>query len=319
MFLLTFFFFFFVCLSLNPTFGIAFNQTTDPFLVNIEMGENQTFLLSYNLTSSFSYYITFRQFEQEQWKFGLFTPSESSRLQTLNVPYREDASIEQFYYLIVCFHFLRSPDDIDVQCKDIRYRSSSNVESFPSYKPLFVPLMYALSVLMLLPVIVQHRHRKRAQFLQRRKELRRLSISIAQDRASENGTKEPKAIPIQIELLSFPSSRTLFDQIDDNDNVTFTEAKPFEPYFSSGNEQVDEEDEDEEEEIGISADECIAHLLNNAPWTTDTATLRIPEKYILHEQEVPMISATEHYDDHRTQYSSLRLFRSNPAFVESDV
>ena len=311
-----------LCLShrLFSTTSAEGNQPRTDFTVNIESHDNQTFILHYNVTTNYSYYITFRLFGHEQLKLGLFTPKfpcEQSSVTILD-QYRPHSDSTTLY--IVCFHFLRSPLDIDIQCRDIRL-ATTEVDSRPSYKPLFVPMMYALSVLMLLPVIIQHRRHKQAQLSERRKALRRLSINIIQDnpellpRCVQNGKLDPKKIPIQIELLSFPSTRTIMDNIDDNDNVTFSLPNG-EPFHAACNE--------ESEDFGVTADDCIAHLLDNAPWNTDYSE-KAPLRSSMKEQQVPMLASV--YDPQSDRPSSsksdahctVHLFRSNPAFIESDV
>lgn len=310
------------CLShrLFSTTSAEGNQTPTDFTVNIENRDNQTFILHYNVTTNDSYYITFRLFGHEQLKLGLFSPKSPCEQSSVTIleQYRPGADSTSLY--IVCFHFLRSPIDIDIQCRDIRL-ATTEVDSRPSYKPLFVPMMYALSVLMLLPVIIQHRRHKQAQLSQRHKALRRLSINIMQDnpdllpRCMENGKLDPKKIPIQIELLSFPSTRTIMDDIDDNDNVTFT-LQNGEPFHAACN--------GDKEEFGVTADDCIAHLLDNAPWNTDYSE-KVPLRSSMREQQVPMLTSVFDPPSDRPSSSksdvhcTVQLFRSNPAFIESDV
>ena len=120
------------------------------------------------------------------------------------------------------FHFILQQNDLDIQCKDIHLlktnqtRNNTVPDFLPSYNPLFVPMMYALSVIMLLPVIIQHHQRKKAQVVQRRKQIRRLSVTIAQDdqnpqqelakkmltQISENGNIIYENVPADTELLS---------------------------------------------------------------------------------------------------------------------
>jgi len=292
--------------------------------VNIEYGENNTFIFSYNLTTNYSYYLTFRLFEHEQIKFGLFSPSFKQN--TFQIYNQYHSSTTLVYLFIICFHFIRQLNDIDIQCKDIRLLKIDQTKSLPSYKPLFVPMMYALSILMLLPVIIQHRRRKRAQLIERQKQLGRLSLTISQDNPEilskivDNKKIKFKKIPIQIELVSLPSSKTILDDIDDNDNVTFTlqKLRPF----------ADKSDEDEDES-GVTADDCIAHLLNNTPWSsslTQQTSVERDSMDMLNEQHSPMITTfygTEEDDQQSllesNVHSTIDLFKINPAFMESDV
>jgi hypothetical protein len=297
--------------------------------VKIEYGENDTFILSYNLSTNYSYYLTFRLFEHEQIKFRLCLPTYQYKQYSIQIPNHYDLKTDLF---IICFHFIRQFNDIDIQCIDIRSSKpdqfASLDENQPSYKPLFVPMMYALSVLMLLPVFIQHRRHKRAQLIKRRKELRRLSITITQDNPNivshivANGNINLKKIPIQIELVSLPLKRT---NLEDNDNVTFTFEK-LQPFFDNY--------DDDEDESGITADDCIAHLLNNTPWTSSlieqSPTISLVKRNSVpasEEEYAPMKTTfNNNVDDDDRQpilksnaYCTVNLFRTNPAFIESDV
>jgi len=303
---------------------LSYSVCGNEIIVNIEYEKNNTFIFSYNLTTNYSYYLTFRLFEHEQIKFGLFSPSfKQNSFQIYNQYY---SSTTLVYLFIICFHFIRQLNDIDIQCKDIRLLKIDQTKSLPSYKPLFVPMMYALSILMLLPVIIQHRRRKRAQLIERQKQLGRLSLTISQDNPEilskivDNKKIKFKKIPIQIELVSLPSSKTILDDIDDNDNVTFTlqKLRPF----------ADKSDEDEDES-GVTADDCIAHLLNNTPWSsslTQQTSVERDSMDMLNEQHSPMITTfygTEEDDQQSllesNVHSTIDLFKINPAFMESDV
>lgn len=295
--------------------------------VNIEYGNNNTFIFSYNITTNYSYYLTFRLFEHEQIKFGLFHPSERANKFPISNSYNTSTTL--FYLFIICFHFIRPINDLDIQCKDIRLlKYQPNKSHLPSYKPLFVPLMYALSVLMLLPVIIQHRRRKQAQLIERRKQLRRLSITIAQDNPNilsnfvENGNINLKRIPIQIELVSLPSIKTILDDIDDNDNITYA-------LRNLPTSIIEHDENDDDDDVGVTADDCIAHLLNTTPWNSNTIPQISASAYsmnILQEQQFPMITKffDDDDDDRRSisrsnTHSTVDLYRSNPAFIESDV
>lgn len=180
---------------------------------------------------------------------------------------------------------------------------------------------------MLLPVFIQHRRLKKVQSIVRRKELRRLSLTITPDnpnllsQISENATMNFKQIPIHVELVSFPSTKTILDDIDDNDNVTFTLQQKFQPFV---------EKYDDSEESGITADDCIAHLLDSTPWSSypikkSPMVNRIKRKSreILKEQHLPIIT-TFHSNDQQSAiqsnpYYTVDFFRTNPTFTESDV
>jgi len=289
--------------------------------VNIEYGENNTFIFSYNLTTNYSYYLTFRLFEHEQIEFGLFSPKyQQNSFQIYN---RYDSSTTLFYLFIICFHFIRRLNDIDIQCKDIRLLKTEQTKSdrkyLPTYKPLFIPMMYALSILMLVPVIIQHRRYKQAQLFERQKQLRRLSLRISQDDPTilsqiiENGNINLKKLPIEMEL---PSTKTIFD--DDNDNITFTleKLRPFIEKYDN-------------EESGFTADGCIAHLLDNTPWNSypiERSPLISLAKRNSSEQYLPMVATfySNDYDDQQpiiksNAYDTVDFCRSNPTFSESDV
>jgi hypothetical protein len=292
---------------------LSYSVYGNEIIVNIEYGENNTFIFFYNLTTNYSYYLTFRLFEHEQIKFGLFSPSfKQNSFQIYNQYY---SSTTLVYLFIICFHFIRQLNDIDIQCKDIRLLKTEQTKShLPSYKPLFVPMMYTLSILMLLPVIIQHRRHKQAQLIERQKQLRRLSLTINQDNKEilsnivENRKIKFKKIPIQIELVSLPLSKTILDDIEDNDNVTFTiqNLRTF----------ADKSDD----ESGVTADDCIAHLLNNTPWSSSPSQQTLIERDS-NEQHVPMITTFYGNEDDQQSnlHSTIDLFRINPAFMESDV
>ena len=206
------------------TFFVRSNANSD-LNINIQYRGNETVILFYNLTTNYSYYITFRSFGNEQSKFGLFSPTKGFKEYTIEIPY----PYSTIDLLIICFHFLRPNNDLDIQCYDRRIVKSYEI-FLPSYNPLFVPMMYALSVLMLLPVIIQNHRRKKALVLQRRKELRRLSVSISRDKQNpkrnivqkllaqimEDGKINYKNIPIDIELVSAPSTKIILDDLEDN-------------------------------------------------------------------------------------------------------
>jgi hypothetical protein len=298
-------------------------KTSDKLIVHIEYKGNDTFILYYNLTTDYSYYLTFRLFEQEQMKFGLFSPTYRYRQNSIKIVNQDNSPKELFYLFIICFHFMRQLNDIDIQCKDMRLLKTDQTQSdrkyLPTYKPLFIPMMYALSILMLVPVIIQHRRYKQEQLIERQKQLRRLSLRISQDDPTilsqiiENGNINLKKLPIEIEL---PSTKTIFD--DDNDNITFTleKLRPFIEKYDN-------------EESGFTADGCIAHLLDNTPWNS-YPTERSPPislaKRDSNEQYLPMIGTFYNNDDDDQQpiiksnaYDTVDFFRSNPAFSESDV
>lgn len=267
-------------LLLNFIGIIALNETTttNQLNVDIDYGENSTIILLYNLTTQYNYFITFRPFGDEQIKLGLFSPTNKSVQNSIDILYHYDTR-ELF---IICFYFILSLKDLDIQCKDLRLVQNTEIEShsekdfLPSYNPLFVPLMYALSVLMLLPVIIQHHRRKQAKLIARRKQIRSLSISIAKDDPSltqsvlskivENGKVCYENLPIDIRLLSMsPTVTTRLDDLDDPTKPTFT-LETSQPYvYENENYDVDDDDDDE---LIVDAHDCVAHLLDSAPWST---------------------------------------------------
>jgi hypothetical protein len=205
--------------------------------------------------------------------------------------------------------------------------------------------MYALSVLMLLPVIVQHHRHKTKQLLQRQKELRRLSVTILQDKTTpkpnfvqklvsqimENGNVNYENLPIDIELVSVPSTKTILDDIDnENANLAFT-SQNLRPFIHK---------DDESEGFPIDANDCIAHLLDNTPWNTSnisqpfitrSSSSRHPSVIrdsaaSIKEKYVPtIISFHDDDDDDRkpilksTKYSAPNFYNTNRIFFESDV
>ena len=319
-------------------------KANEDFNLHLEYGENGSVILFYNLTTNYSYFLTFRSFGNDQFKSDLYPPAREFKDESIEISY-QDHPTEFFYLFITCFHFILSSNDLDIQCKDLRLfpqntNKSSEEDFLPSYNPLFVPMMYALSIVMLLPVIIQHHRRKKAQELQRAKELRRLSVSISQDKQNpkrnfaqkllsqmiENGNINYKNIPMDIELVSPLST------IDDNIPMTFT-LDNLQPLIHrvSGI---------EEESSGVDAHDCIAHLLDNTPWNTpsqsdqplSTSFARYSvvqdSASTIKRSDVPtIVSIHDDNDDDddrkpilRTKKSSLSvLYRTNRTFFESDV
>jgi hypothetical protein len=272
-------------------------------------------------------------------KFGLFLPTKKFEEHSMEIYY-------QYYtnqLLIICFHFILQLNDLDIQCKDLRLFKSDIDEVFlPSYNPLFVPMMYALSVLMLLPVIIQHHRHKKAQLFLRRKELRRLSVSISKDPENpkrnlaqkllsqivENGNINYEKIPMDIELIPTLSTKTI---LNDHAHVTFT-LDNLQPLIHRY------EDNDLDEDIEMDAHDCIAHLLDNTPWNTPYSdqpfstnlcrysVIRDSSRAI-REQHVPTIISFHDDDDDddrkailkAKKYSTDNYSRINRTFIESDV
>ncbi|CAF4183679.1 unnamed protein product [Rotaria sp. Silwood2] len=305
-------------------------NTIHVLTVNIKYGKNETFILYYNLTTNYSYYLTFRLFEHQQIKFGLYSSTYQYKQNSIEIYNQYDLSRELFYLFIICFYFILPLNDIDIQCKDIRLLKDNKInfrhhEYHPSYKPLFVLLMYALSILMLLPVIIQHRHRKHAQLIERQKQLKRLSMSISPNNPNilsqivENGNIDLTKLPIQIKRASLLSTKTILDGMDDNDNVTFIVQKR-----DSSLPTCDDESD-------VMADVCIAHLLNNTPWnsslTQQSARNSLRKKSSterLEEQCVPMITSSSASDHQRTILRSnasttQTSFNINPVIIKSSV
>jgi hypothetical protein len=197
--------------------------------------------------------------------------------------------------------------------------------------------MYALSVLMLLPVIVQHHQHKKAQSFRRRKELKRLSISISQDESNPKQSLAKKILSqitfngtINYEdtvpnLVSAPSTKTILDDLDDRANVTF-QLDNLQPLIH----RYDDND------IEIDAHDCIAHLLDSTPWKRSsydqplsTSLSRysvVPDTArAIKEQHVPtIISFHDDQDDRKSilktrKYSTEDYSRINRTFIETDV
>ena len=312
--------------------------------ITLEWRSNETIILWYNLTSHYSYLITFRSFGSEQVKFGLFPPTKQFEEHSIDISYRSNAS-ELVDLFIICFHFLLPSNELDIQCKDLRsFESKTNTSSgkkdfLPSYNPLFVPLMYALSVLMLLPVIVQHHRRKKAQAFRRRTEIRRWSVSISRDpenpkrnfaqkifsQIMKNGTINYEKPPIGIELVSSPSTKALLDDRVGHANDGFS-LDNLSPSIHDNNDYP----------IEIDAHECIAHLLDNTPWTTPYQDQPLGTRFARHSvvldsatalkglRAPTIISMYDDEDDGRPilqtrKYSTDSFSRRNRAFIESDV
>jgi hypothetical protein len=105
----------------------------------------------------------------------------------------------------------------------------------------------------------------------------------------------------------------MFDVIDDND-VTFTLQK-LEPFI----------EDYIQEESNISADDCIAHLLDSAPWKSTSIhhppMISSISAKVLTEQHIPMMTRFYGNDDERrsSPHCKLNLLKSNSAFLETDV
>jgi heme exporter protein D len=330
---------------INFVISLANNQTKsiNQLNINIDYRENDTIILFYNLTTNYSYFITFRSFGNEQLKFGLFLSSNKYEEHSMEIIHQYYTT-EFSYLFIICFHFILPNNNLDIQCKDIRLlkanqiKFNSSEDFLPSYNPLFVPMMYALSILMLLPVIIQHHRQKQAILLQRQKELRRLSVTIAQDTQNpkqnfaqkilsqiiENGSIHYKNLPKDIELLSVPSTNTILDDTDDNSNVPFT-LQNLRPIIHKY------DDNDINEQPGIDAHDCIAHLLDNTPWNMQSSDQPFSISSSRHlsvvrdsararkEQHVPTIISFPDDDDDQKPILKSKYSRTNRSFVESDV
>ena len=338
----------------RPTVALATYENTTFKHIDVTVHDlaNDTVLLVYNLTSNASYIITFRLFGDEQLRFGPYAPTHGWKQTSLEIlhSYR---TTESFYLFITCFHFLLPSNDLDIQCRDIRLskkqsdKGNSSDDFLPSYNPLFVPMMYGLSVIMLLPVIIQHHRRKQALLMKRHKELRRLSIGIAQDdqhphqtlaqrvisQITPNGTVRYDQMPVELELLAAPSMNTILEDLDEHAPVTFTldNRHPWIRQFSVQSNELSPE-------ANVSADDCIAHLLNNTPWNTpqiDQPLMisRSSPQTVVHDQAIvtnePYVSITlpftdDELNDRRPilqteKQSKTVAHRPRRAFFESDV
>ncbi|CAF1292583.1 unnamed protein product [Rotaria sordida] len=342
----------------NSVISIVNNQTkiNNQFSIDVNYGENDTIILLYNITTNYSYFITFRSFGYEQLKFGLFLSTNTSEENSIEIFYQYHTT-ELFHLFIICFHFILQFNDLDIQCKDLRIFKDDLIKSnlpedfLSSYNPLFVPMMYALSILMLLPVIIQHHRHKKAQLLQRRKELRRLSMTIVQDNRNpqqnlaksvlskivENDNINYENIPIDVELMSLRSTKTILDDIDDNVNST-SKLQTLQPLIYNYDDD-DDDDNDINKQSGVNAHDCIAHLLDNTPWNTshiDEPLITSSSRHsvvrdcttVIKEQHVPTIIPFHNDDDDNNNQkftigsntdSTINLQMINRVFLESDV
>ena len=340
----------FHCL-INSVLSKSENQTkTSPSLnIHVAGGDNDTLVLFYNVTTNYSYLITFRLFGDVQLRFGVYSPTNRSEAHSIAVTetYR---SSDPYHLLIVCFHFILPFDNLDIHCRDIRFTqrehagSNSSQDLLPSYNPLFVPMMYALSIVMLLPMIIQHHHHKKALLLQRRQTLKRLSIHIAQDeqhpqqhlikdllsRFSENGEVNFENLSLEMEPVLASSTNIHRDDSNDN-NVTFT-LHNLQPFIHRSN------NNDADEQVDVNADDCIAHLLDNTPWNTSKNEQPLMKSLSRHaavrdcavaikEQHVPTTMPLHDDDDDSDQkpilktskHSTNRIHKTNRVFFETDV
>jgi len=334
--------------SINSVLSLANNYQLN---INIDYEENNTIILFYNLSTNYSYFLTFRSFGNEQFKFGLFFPTNKFEQHSIEILYQYSTT-ELFYLFIICFHFILQINDIDIQCEDIRLYKNDYIKSdisqdfLPSYNPLFVPMMYALSIVMLLPVIIQHHRHKKAQLLKRQKELKRLSITISHDQQNpahniaqdilsqiiENGNINYKNIPTDIELVSIPSPKPMPNDINKNVNLTFG-IQNLQSFIHKY------DDNDINEQSSIDAHECIAHLLDNTPWNKlhndqifSTSSFRnhsvIRDSTTpIKDQYLPTIIPFHDDDDDddrkpilkTIKYPISNFHRTNRVFLESDV
>ncbi len=87
---------------------------------------------------------------------------------------------------------------------------------------------------------------------------------------------------------------------------------------------------EDHEESNVTADDCIAHLLNSTPWNntpTQQSTIKTDPRDTWKEQRAPTRTTFHGSNDEDEQQPILRsnthctvnFFRSNPAFMESDV
>ena len=319
------------------------SRSANQLTILLQNGDNNTMRLFYNLTTNYSYYLTFRSFGQPAMKFGLYSPVSRPRRYSLDLVHSYQTS-ETFYLWIICFHFLLRNNDLDIQCKDIRQsktpsnKSTSSSDFLPTYNPLFVPLMYALSVLMLFPMVIQHHRQKKALILQRQKALRRLSLSIApgepeltrQTLAKKLLSRIVKSgkIPIELELIDESSDRLLLEEDDDNGRLTFT-LENLRPWIHQ------HEDSHIDQESRMSADDCISHLLNSMPWKASqieqSVTISSLEHVLIHDEVTPIhedhiptmlaIPDDDELDDRKPvfklrKYPKIKVHRT---FFESDV
>ncbi|CAF0943897.1 unnamed protein product [Adineta ricciae] len=342
---------FLYCL-INSVQSSSKNQTETINTLNIDINyeENDTIVLLYNLTTKYSHYITFRAFGDVQFQFGLFSSTNKSEKNSLEIAHHYSSS-EPYYLFIVCFHFLQF-NDLDIQCRDIRLlnvrqlESNASKEFLPSYNPLFVPMMYALSVVMLLPVIVQHHRHKKALLLQRRQTLRRLSMQIADDdqipqqnllknillQIKDDGNTNYENLCLEMDTISDSVPKVNRNDLSDN-NVTFT-LENLQPLIHrrDGN--------DIDEQVDVNADDCVAHLLNNTPWnssqTEQPLSTNLSRHAFIHdwttatkEQNVPPTVISFHDDDDDdsdqrpilkpNKQASRASYKSNRVFFETDV
>ncbi|CAF1051616.1 unnamed protein product [Adineta steineri] len=331
--------------------SLSNNQTkiTNSLNINLDYGENDTIILWYNLTTNYSYFITFREFGDEQLKFGLFLSTNNKSEEHSIEIFHQNFTLNIRHLFIICFHFILQVNNLDIQCKDIRLFKKDEIDPdlpevfLPSYNPLFVPMMYALSVIMLLPVIIQNHRRKKALTLQRRTTLRRLSIQIAQDdqnpqqnivkqmlsRIAENGDLTYENIPMEMKLVSDSSTKLTLDDMNDN-NVTFT-LENLQPFA------YDYDDNDTNEQLDVNADDCIAHLLDNTPWNTPNSDQPLTPSLSRHplirdsataikEQHVPTTIPFHDDDDDdlkpiliTNKHPRRSLYKKNQVFFETDV
>ncbi|CAF3663651.1 unnamed protein product [Rotaria sp. Silwood1] len=97
---------------------------------------------------------------------------------------------------------------------------------------------------MLLPVIMQHHRHKKSSILTKTK--------------AKNGNVNNDNIPIDIELISVRSTKTMLDDLTDNINSIFASETLRRFIYKY-------DDNDINKQSCVDAHNCIAHLLDNTP------------------------------------------------------
>jgi hypothetical protein len=316
-------------------------KNSNSFHLQLLHDNNHTIRLLYNLTTNYSYYMTFRSFADRTLKFGPYSATFRPKQYSLNIVHTL-SNHDLPYLFIICFYFLLRIDELDIQCRDIRSsmihrnRSSTPADFLPTYNPLFVPLMYALSVLMLLPVIIQHHRRKKVLILQREKQLQRLSLTTVDNdiervrSACLSTAKKPGTMSTDIELVEVLTDKMYLADIDEHVHLSFT-LENLQPY-----EYQCEVDTYENPRSTITADDCIAHLLDSTPWKTShidsPALVRCLEETIVSDYSrvtrIPHVPTIQTYNvddnnmnDHLliVQAQNLPKIIVHDTFIESDV
>ncbi|CAF0922551.1 unnamed protein product [Didymodactylos carnosus] len=239
---------------LNSNYSEKLNETLIQVIFTNTHCLDLTLLFSTSIndsSNSIKYSITFRSFGAEAYRFGSFlTGNETITINYIQL--NENIDCADGLY-ITCIYYIEPR--FDPICKDLKFDDGRHSVS-PSYNPLFVPLMYALSIFMLFPVIIQHHRKKTKLLLARQQQIRRLSLTITNVDPNENHELFTK------QILSKITNRNYL-------NTATTSFSSLDKYISNSSDLIDHnEQEDDDDNNCPNANDSIEHLLSSKPWLT---------------------------------------------------